>query len=284
MPMSCTRYHGSGVAALLAAIALLLATASPTAAQLATSTCLAVARHSPVQSETGRIIPASLETTSLQSDEVRITYVGHSAFRIETPAGISIITDYSGNHSDGGLPTVVTMNHAHGTHYTDFPDPGIEHVLRGWNPDGDGPARHRLELEDVLIRNVATDLYYDMVLRERDGNSIFIFEVAGLCIGHLGHLHHKLTPEHIAEIGRLDILFMPVDGTYTMSQAGMIELAQQLRSSIVIPMHFFSSFSLQRFLTGMEGAFAPELPGTRDTVVSLRSLPQSPVVRVLNPW
>ena len=68
---------------------------------------------------------------------------------------------------------------------------------------------------DVFIRNVPTDIrnfrYYgfgrgDLDLpMQKDGNSIFIFEVAGLCIGHLGHLHHKLDESHIAAIGRLDV-------------------------------------------------------------------------------
>ena len=58
----------------------------------------------------------------------------------------------------------------------------------------------------------------------RDGNSIFIFEVAGLCIGHLGHLHHKLDDSHFAQIGRLDILMVPIDGTYTMSLDGISEI------------------------------------------------------------
>jgi L-ascorbate metabolism protein UlaG (beta-lactamase superfamily) len=44
----------------------------------------------------------------------------------------------------------------------------------------------------------------------KDGNSIFIFEVAGLCIGHLGHLHHKLDENHFAAIGRLDIVMVPI--------------------------------------------------------------------------
>jgi L-ascorbate metabolism protein UlaG (beta-lactamase superfamily) len=246
----------------------------PATAQIETSTCLAVASDAP------RLWQA--QQSSLASDEVRITYVGHSAFRLETPAGISIVTDFAGYYGEGGPPNVVTMNHAHSSHYTDFPDQAIEHVLRGWKPGG-GPAEHSLRLEDVYIRNVPTDLYYEGAMIEENGNSIFIFEVAGLCIGHLGHLHHRLRPEHIARIGRLDILFMPVDGTYTMSQAGMIELAQQLRSSMVIPMHFFSTYSLQRFLSGMQADFAVSIKESNEIVVSLRTLPQTPEVAVLLP-
>lgn len=243
------------------------------------STCLAIAgRPGPL------LHKASLQTAQLQSGEVRITYVGHSAFRIESPGGVVAVTDYNGMHGDGGLPAIVTMNHAHSTHYTDFPDPGIPHVLRGWNPAGDGPAEHYLTVGDMLVRNIATDLYYESILREENGNSIFVFEVSGLCIGHLGHLHHKLTPEHIAKIGRIDVLFIPVDGTYTMSQAGMIELAEQLRSSVVIPMHFFSTFSLQRFVSGMAEKFETQMPGGNEYVVSLNSLPANPAVVVLSPY
>jgi L-ascorbate metabolism protein UlaG (beta-lactamase superfamily) len=241
------------------------------------SICHAVASSPPL------LMQASFSAASLSASEVRITYVGHSAFRIESAEGVAIVTDYFGNSGEGPVPDIVTMNHAHETHYTAFPDPAIAHVLRGWGSQGE-PARHRLQLRDVIVRNVPTDLYSGGFLIEENGNSIFVFEIAGLCIGHLGHLHHKLTPAHIAEIGRIDVLFMPVDGNYTMSQEGMIELAGQLRSSIVIPMHFFSNFSLQRFLDGMRDSFAIDLAGARQHVVSLANLPSEPTVLVLNPY
>lgn len=259
-------------------------------AQTMASTCLAMAQDR----QAPRVLRAAFEPgapaamgqrlAQLASDEVRIAYVGHSAFRIETPGGVAIVTDYDNSAGAGGPPTIVTMNHAHDSHYTSTPDPAIAHVLRGWNPDGPGPARHRLEVGDVLVRNVPTDLYSNGVMIEQDGNSIFIFEVAGLCIGHLGHLHHTLTPDHIARIGRIDVLFVPVDGTYTMSQGGMIDLAGQLRSSIVIPMHFFSIGSLQRFVAGMQDKFETNTPGGNTITVSARTLPSRPTVTVLLPY
>lgn len=244
------------------------------------STCLAIAENQ----DGSRVWKAGYEPAQAEAQEVTITYVAHSAFRITTPEGIDIITDYNGYNGAGGLPDVVTMNHAHSSHYTSNPDPAIPHVFRGWDESGQGRAEHYLQLGDVVIRNVSTDLYVNGTMIEQDGNSIFIFEVAGLCIGHLGHLHHKLTPEHVAQIGRLDVLFMPVDGTYTMSQAGMIEIAQMLRSSVIFPMHFFSSFSLQRFLAGMQAQFTIDQPGSNTTTVSLTTLPQTPSVRVLLPY
>lgn len=211
---------------------------------------------------------------------VTITYVGHSTFRLRTPAGIVIATDYAGFAGAGEAPTVATMNHAHETHYTDFPDPNIEYVLRGWNPQG-GPAEHDLKIGDVHIRNVPTDIRRWGESYEPFGNSIFIFEVADLCIGHLGHLHHKPTSEQMALIGRLDVVFAPVDGSATLDLKSMVEVLKDLRASLVIPMHFFGRGSLGVFLAGMRDDFAIRYESAATIDVSLKTLPNYPTVLVL---
>jgi L-ascorbate metabolism protein UlaG (beta-lactamase superfamily) len=194
------------------------------------SECLAMAEAPP------RATPVSLRRLSAKADDVTITYAGHSTYYIDTPGGVRIATDFSGVYTSGRLPDVVTMNRAHSTHYTLFPDPRIPHVLHGWNDDG-SPARINERIGDVLIRNVTTDIrryFMDDSSGEmiKDGNSIFIFEVAGLCIGHLGHLHHKLDDSHFAAIGRLDILMVPIDGAYTMSLDGVSEITRRVRPAI----------------------------------------------------
>ena len=216
------------------------------------------------------------------ADTVRIRYAVHSTYRMESPQGIVLATDFAGRAGTGRLPDVVTMNHAHGTHYTTSPDPGIPHVLRGWGA-GEAPASHYLEVGDVLVRNVTTDIYSGGMLIEADGNSIFIFEMAGLCIGHVGHLHHTLTPEHIAAIGRLDILMIPVDGGLTLSIQEISDLARQFRSSVILPMHWFSGFSLQRFVDNISASFAVDVRDESEFTVSLANLPASPTVIVLQP-
>ena len=82
----------------------------------------------------------------------------NAMFLIQTPGGLGAVTDYSGYiGATGYVPDIVTMNHAHGTHWTPSPDPAIRHVLRGW---GDTPAGadHHLDLGEMLIRNVPTDI------------------------------------------------------------------------------------------------------------------------------
>lgn len=238
--------------------------------------CLAYVQGTP------GIVPVQLSTDQA-ADTVRITYVDHSTFRLRTPAGVVIATDYAGYAGSGPVPTVATMNHAHETHYTDFPDPEIAHVLRGWNPQG-GPAVHDLEVADVQIRNVSTDIRLWGEMAEAFGNSIFIFEVAELCIGHLGHLHYKLNDEQLALIGRLDIVFAAVDGSYTLTIPSMVEVLQDLRASLVIPMHFFGGDSLQFFLAGMRKNFAIEIERSGTIDISRKTLPLRPTVRVLVPY
>jgi len=243
------------------------------------SECLAMANAPP------RATPVSFRRSAAASDEVAITYAGHSTYYIDTPAGVRIATDWNGAYRTGRLPDVVTMNRAHSTHYTLFPDPRIRHVLHGWGDDG-GPAKISEKIGDVFIRNVTTDIrrYYGDYSGEnmiKDGNSIFIFEVAGLCIGHLGHLHVKLDDTHFAAIGRLDILMVPIDGTYTMSLDGISEITRRLRASVVLPMHRFET-PLEDFMRRVGKDFAIDQRSERTLRISRETLPTTPTVIILD--
>ena len=243
------------------------------------SECLAMAHAPP------RAVPVSLRRTSARAEEVSITYAGHSTYYIDTPGGVTIATDYNGVYRLDRVPDAVTMNRAHSTHYTLYPDPAIKHVLHGWTDSGQ-PANIHPRVGDVLIRNVTTDTrrYYSddgnagMV---KDGNSIFIFEVAGLCIGHLGHLHHKLDESHFAQIGRLDIVMVPIDGSYTMSLDGVSEITKRLRASVVLPMHRFAT-PLSDFMKRIGRDFAIDQRVERTLRMSLGALPNAPTVIILD--
>lgn len=220
----------------------------------------------------------------LPEHSVRLSYISHASFLLQTHGGLAAVTDYTGFIGTAPLiPDVVTMNHAHDTHWTAHPDPAIPHVLPGWGDFGEGISHH-LDLGEMLVRNVSTDIRsrWGEGVEER-GNSIFVFEVAGLCIGHLGHLHHVPNDAQFAALGRLDVVMAPVDGGMTLPLAEMIAVLKRLKSSVVIPMHWFSGFALQGFAEGMAGEFAIEWRETSSLEVSLRSLPSRPTVIVLRP-
>ncbi len=219
----------------------------------------------------------------LAEDRVRIRYIAHATFVIETSGGLVAATDYTGYLGTADVvPDVVTMNNAHSTHWTGLPDPRIPHVLRGWD-EGQGPAAHKLDLGEMLVRNVPTDVRSgDMGVRP-NGNSIFVFEAAGLCIGHLGHLHHEPDSLQYAALGRMDVLMVPVDGGYTMGHATMAKVVRRLRSSVVLPMHWFSGASLEVFLNEMSAEFEVVRLEQPDIELSLRDLPGRPTILVLMP-
>jgi L-ascorbate metabolism protein UlaG (beta-lactamase superfamily) len=208
---------------------------------IALASCLPIAGARP------HVVPAAFQETALPAaGDVRLTFLGHSSFLIETPGGATVVTDYNGYVRAPEPPDIVTMNNAHSTHYTDFVEPEIEIVLRGWDPDG-GVAEHDVTRRDLRIRNVPTNVR-ELGGARYNGNSIFVFEVASLCIAHLGHLHHLLTDVHLGELGMIDVLLVPVDGSYTMAQELMVEVIEQIRPPVIVPMHYFGSSTLRRFL------------------------------------
>jgi L-ascorbate metabolism protein UlaG (beta-lactamase superfamily) len=173
------------------------------------------------------------------------------------------------------------MNHAHDTHYTDNPEPAIKYVLRGWGASPDEPAIWDVTYRDVRVRNVPTNIRGWSGGTERYGNSIFIFEIANLCIAHLGHLHHTLTQAQLDEIGRVDVVMAPVDGGYTLDLEGMMEVLTALKAQIIIPMHFFGQYTLDRFLDRARQQWDVEQAEIPSFVVSKTTLPASPKVLVL---
>ena len=226
------------------------------------------------------IVPAAVRVAALAAHEVRLTFVGHATWLIESAGGVRIATDYNDYFRPAVVPEIATMNRAHTTHYSMFPDPGIKHVLRGWNPEG-GPARHDVTLADVRVRNVATNIRDWSGGYIPHGNSIFIFEIAGMCIGHLGHLHHTLTDQQLAHIGQLDVVMVAVDGSYTMDVAGVVETLKTLRARLILPMHYFNPYTLNRFLDRIRTDFPVETAKEATIVVSQATLPAEPKVLVL---
>ncbi|MBS4045935.1 MAG: MBL fold metallo-hydrolase [Alphaproteobacteria bacterium] len=227
-----------------------------------------------------RVMPANFQPAAVPANSVSVTFVGHSTFLIETPQGVAAATDYNDYIRPSVRPDIVTMNYAHTTHYTDSPEPGIRHVLRGWSYQ-DKPARHNVQFRDMRVRNVPTNIRNYGNGTEFDGNSIFIFEVGDLCLAHLGHLHHKLTPGHLADIGRIDVLFVPVDGGFTLNVFDMQEVISQLSAPLVVPMHYFSENTLERFLARLRDSHEIKLNEGRSTLISRNTIPKKPSVLVL---
>ncbi len=273
------RHFARGLTRISAALAALLLT--PVLAITLATPAAAEPEKCPrmVAQTTPRIWPAAFRLAATEGGQVRLTFVGHATFLIESPHGVTIATDYNDYVRPDIVPEIVTMNRAHDTHYTNNPPPGIAHILRGWG-EGEEPARHELTVDDVWIRNVPTNIRAGATTRY-DGNSIFVFEVAGLCIAHLGHLHHVLTQDHLEALGRIDVVLAPVDGSYTLDIEGMMETLKAINAPLVIPMHYFSSWGLDRFLGRLGKDYVVTRSETPTVMLSRETLPRKPTLLVL---
>ena len=236
---------------------------------------LALAGCAPVAMQVPRVWLAAAIDPSL-----RITFLGHASFLLETPGGVRAVTDYSGVFAPADPPDLATMNHAHDSHYTLSPDPRIRTVLHGWQ-DGPKPASYDVRTGDLRVTNLPTNIRDWRGGTEVNGNSIFVFEAAGLCVAHLGHLHHLLEPADLDALGRIDILMVMVDGGYSLGQRDALAVVEQIHPRVVLPMHYFTRARLDSFLDMMRHSHAIEERDRPTVVLSRATLPERPTVIAL---
>ena len=228
-----------------------------------------------------RLMLANYTLADAVAGSVDFTFIGHASVLLKSPQGVTIVTDLNDYFPPPFPPDIATMNHFHDTHYTNRPDPRIPNVLRGWDT-GEGPAHWDLTVKDVRVRNIPTNVRnFFSRGTEFNGNSIFIFEVADLCIAHLSHLQHTLTPEHLAALGQIDVLLPMIDGAYSLSQYDIIEVIDQIKPRLIIPVHYFRPGQLERFLARMNDRFPVHRAEEPHVELSRASLPEKPEILVL---
>ncbi len=232
----------------------------------------ALATCFPIASVPYAIAPASYaRTAAVPAEHIKITYVGHASFMIESAAGVRVLTDHNGYLPLTAVPDIVTMNNSHDSHYTDFVDEKIKHVLRGWDPAG-GVARHNLFLKDLRVRNVPTNLT-DISGRMANGNSMFVFESADLCVVHISHLHHVLSKQQVGQLGRIDIAFAPIDGWMTMSHSELFRVLAQIKPKLIIPMHYGFEGAVEAFTAKAKALYPIRVHGSDTIEISLPKVP-----------
>ena len=162
---------------------------------------------------------------------VDINWLGHSCFRIKGSHGVIITDPYPPDLGYSlGKPTarIVTVSHQHPSHsYVQGISGEPRQVIR--------PGEY--EISGVLIIGIAT--FHDAVGgRNRGKNTVYLMEVDGVSICHLGDLGHVLTAEQVEEIGDVDVLLLPVGGVSTINATMAAEVIRRLEPKAVVPMHY----------------------------------------------
>lgn len=187
-------------------------------------------------------------------ETIRLRWHGHSCFEVASEL-LTVVTDPHDGRSLGIVPPkvradVVLVSHDHFDHAAVrvVEKPGQTLVLRdtGGLPGGAFTARGVHTFHDAQ-RGVS-----------RGANTVFVFELEGVTFCHLGDLGHELTPEQYAEIGRVDVLFVPIGGVFTIDGPAAWRTVKAVRPRVAVPMHYrtgglsLSINNLQPFLDQVE--------------------------------
>jgi L-ascorbate metabolism protein UlaG (beta-lactamase superfamily) len=197
----------------------------------------------------------------------KLTWLGQSCFVLESAGGARIVMDPIPSSLGYPLPAAlrahaVTISHEHGDHNNIGMVQGSPRVLRGITADKKGWHQIATEVQDVTIRSVAA--YHDDVRGKKLGlNSIFVFEVRGVRVVHLGDLGHRLDDRMLSQLGSVDVVLIPVGGLYTLDARRATRVVDQLRPRlVVVPMHYKTDVLTIEGLASVE-AFLAEKPNVR---------------------
>ncbi|MCK4512258.1 MBL fold metallo-hydrolase [bacterium] len=168
---------------------------------------------------------------------MKITWLGHSSFLVESKDGTRIVTDpFEAGSYDGAVgyspidthADVVTVSHEHADHNAVDTVSGGPEVVR--------------DLEERTVRGISirgiSAFHDDSKGQERGRVNIYVMEVDGVKVGHLGDLGHILSAEEVAALGSVDVLLAPVGGYYTIGPEEAKRTAEALGAKIIIPMHY----------------------------------------------
>jgi L-ascorbate metabolism protein UlaG (beta-lactamase superfamily) len=173
---------------------------------------------------------------------VEIKWFGHSFFQITSSNGTKIITDPfapMGFPMPEVWPHIVTVGREYRNHNNVALANGSPIVLRGlkegtlmWNDIN-------FTFRDVLVYNVPVHQRGHLTYGGSIKGASFVFEMDGMCILHAGDVSEPFNEDQLQLIGHIDILLVPIGGTYTAGPEAALQMIDQLKPKIAVPMHYW---------------------------------------------
>lgn len=208
---------------------------------------------------------------------LKVQWLGHACFLITSSDGTRVMTDPFDESVGYPVPAVeadvVSTSHSHFDHNSVSVVKGSPEVVKD---AGESTA--------AGISFLGVSSYHDDVGgSERGQNVIFAWEMDGIHLAHLGDLGHTLTDDQVAEIGKVDILLIPVGGFFTIDAKQAAEVVEQLSPKLVFPMHYktdainFPIAGVDEFLAGKDN-----VKSVNGSTIVVRELPETTKIVVLN--
>lgn len=218
-------------------------------------------------------------------EPMEIGYLGHASFKIRGKTATVVTDPYDercGRFPGDLAADIVTVSHDHSDHNRLSRVKGRPFVISG-------PGEY--EVRSVTVVGVAS-WHDDQQGRLRGPNTIYVLEIDEVKVCHLGDLGHLLDPGQLDQIGRTEVVLVPVGGVYTIDAKTAAMVVKQLAPAVVVPMHYqqkgldhktFGQLAgVDDFLAQM-GATGSLLPQPKLVLVKDK-LPEELQVVVLDRW
>jgi len=215
---------------------------------------------------------------------MKIKWYGHAAFNIVSENGVGIIIDPYQSGAFGGALSygpirdeadIVLVSHDHDDHNYTKDIKGKFQIIKK-------AGTH--SVKDIAIKAIPS--YHDPSKgKERGDNLIFVLDVDGIKIAHMGDLGHTLPRDIVDEIGSIDVLLIPVGGFYTIDSKEATKVANDIKPLITIPMHFktekcnFPIAPVEEFTKDKKNV---KMAGSSEIVITKATLPKEQEIIVLS--
>lgn len=171
-----------------------------------------------------------------------IRYLGHSSFYISSSKGTAIVLDPYSDYIPYKFPNIeadiVVISHEHRDHNADHRVNGGPVVVKR---TAQFPVEHEVPVkrtgEKLAFHGIPT-WHDNFAGRRRGPNTVWHFFWEGIHFVHLGDLGHLLTDQQVSQIGKADVLFVPIGGKSTLGPAEAGLVINQLNPNLVFPMHY----------------------------------------------
>jgi L-ascorbate metabolism protein UlaG (beta-lactamase superfamily) len=211
-----------------------------------------------------------------QTKAFKVRWYGQSFYSVTTPSGKVIAFDphvmREFERKDPVKADFVCVSHPHNDHnrveegIADGKDEKKVKVFQGMKQDK--PTRpadwnkldEKVKVGDGEYRFRTFGCYHDETGGMKRGkNAAFIVEAEGLTFCHLGDIGHPLTETEAKIIGPIDVLFIPIGGSFTVNGESAREIVEILKPKLfIVPMHFAvdgqpdTLLTPEEFLDGMK--------------------------------
>ncbi len=244
------------------------------------------------------LLAAALAAHAEEKPQIKIIWHGQSFFEIVSTAGTRVVLDPHAIPAYGRISVkgdLILMTHLHSDHtqvqvVEDYRKVKTYNALK--DPKGDGRRVEFIKIDeqfkDVKFRDVLC--YHDNVGGlERGLNGVWVIEMDGLHIVHLGDLGHLLSDEQVKQIGPVDVLMIPVGGVYTINGSDAKKVIAQLKPKrYIIPMHYGTRvyddlLPLDEFLDDQKPTLIKKFDNTNElTIDPTAEPPREPLIAILH--